>query len=328
MEMIQNGELSRWFYLGLAAIIVGAFLIYRARGQNKSKLMENGYFVLILGLVGVISEWTDFATVLFVLVILTGIIILIDRIYWSKKRVDAERQHYVHYAYEFFPVVLVVWVLRAFLFEAYQIPSSSMRPDLTVGDFVLVNKFTYGIREPFTNKVIIPINQVKRGDVMVFKDQTVSNRNLIKRVVGVGGDKIEYYNKRLTINGTPLTYTDAGTYDYADEGGQMNQLMNFHTQRYVEDLSGVKHSVITWEQVPTVVQSQVGNFPGRENCTYQDNDGFTCIVPQGKYFMMGDNRDNSSDGRYWGFVPNDAILGRAAYVVVNFHELKRAWTKI
>lgn len=327
MEAIQSG-LSQWFYLGLLAIVIGAFLIYKANGQNKSKKMENGYFILILGFVGVISEWTDFATVLLIFVLISGLILIIERVVLSKRRpVDQSRPHYVHYAREFFPVVLAVWILRAFLFEAYQIPSSSMRPDLTVGDFILVNKFTYGIREPFTNNVLIGINKVKRGDVVVFKDQNIRNRDLIKRVVGVGGDKIEYYNKRLTINGQPLTYQDNGTYDYTDSISD-DRKMDFHNQRLEEDLTGVKHSIITFDQIPPVVLSQVLDFKSRDNCIYKDNDGFTCVVPDGEYFMMGDNRDNSFDSRYWGFVPENAVLGKAIYVWLNLHDFSRIGTKI
>jgi len=328
MESMSQ-ELSKWFYLGLAAIIVGVILIYRARGQNKSKTMENGYFILILGLVGVISEWTDFATVLFIFVILTGGILALDKLVWIKKGRDSRitTPHYVHYAREFFPVVLGVFILRAFLFEAYQIPSSSMRPDLTVGDFILVNKFTYGIREPITNQVLIPIHKLKRGDVVVFKDPVVRNRDLIKRVVGLPGDKIEYADKRLTINGTPLQYTDAGTYDYV-ENIAPDQVMNFHNQQYIEDLTGVKHKIITFDQVPVLFYQQVINFPSRNDCTYNGNDGFTCVVPRGEYFMMGDNRDNSLDSRYWGFVPDKNILGQAIYILTNFHDLRRSGTKI
>jgi signal peptidase I len=328
MESMQGG-LSQWFYLGLVAVIFGTFLIYKAKGRNRSKTMENGYFIFILGLVGIIAEWTDFATVLLLLVLLSGAILLLDRLFFSKRRKEAEKNvpHYVHYANEFFPVVLIVWVLRAFLFEAYQIPSSSMRPDLTVGDFILVNKFTYGIREPFTNRVLIKVNKVKRGDVIVFKDQYVRNRDLIKRVVGIGGDKIAYYNKRLTINDQPLTYADNGTYTYVDNISP-DMTKEFVDQRFVENLSGVKHSIITFDEVPPVFLSQVKDFKDKENCTYQGNDGFTCIVPKGKYFMMGDNRDNSFDGRYWGFIPEEAILGKAIYVWLNLHDLYRSGTKI
>jgi signal peptidase I len=351
MELVSQ-SLSKWFYLGVLAAVVGVMLIYKARGDQQSKLMENGYFILILGLVGVISEWVDFSTVLFIFVLITGFILLLDKLVLAKRRtlkhvtliatanklslepqselqpnVLQPKPHYVHYAREFFPIVLAVWVLRAFLFEAYQIPTSSMRPDLTVGDFILVNKFSYGIREPFTNKVIIPVGSPKRGDVMVIKDQNTKNRDLIKRVVGIGGDKIEYYNKRLTINGVPLEYVEAGTYDYSDTYPQVGEV-NYHNEQYIENLSGVKHHVITWDQAPTITTSSVRNFPKRENCIYANNDGFTCVVPQGEYFMMGDNRDNSDDGRYWGFVPDDSVLGRAMYVWLNFHDLKRIGTKI
>lgn len=327
MENMTQG-LSRWFYLGLAGIALGMFFIRRAKGQNKSKTMENGYFILILGLVGVISEWTDFSTVLFVLVILSGLILIVDKLYWARKRpVEKSRPHYIHYAYEFFPVVLGVFVLRAFLFEAYQIPSSSMRPGLTVGDFILVNKFDYGIREPITNKVIIPVHDVKRGDVVVFKDPLTRNRDLIKRVVAVGGDKIEYFNKKLTINGIPLDYVDDGTYTYV-ETIQPQGDIEINNVEQIENLTGVKHKIITWNKVPALFGTEVQTFPDSQNCTYQGDSGFTCVVPPGKYFMMGDNRDNSFDSRYWGFVSNDAILGKAIYVWLNLHDLKRIGTKI
>ena len=326
MEASTQG-FSKWFYLGILAIIIGIILIIISKGNNKSKSMENGCFVLILGAVGVISEWTDFATVLFVFVLISGVILILDKLILAKKRqLNAPKPHYVHYSREFFPVVLGVWILRAFLFEAYQIPSSSMRPDLTVGDFILVSKYSYGIREPFTNKVLIPVGEVHRGDVMVFKDQEVKNRDLIKRVIGIGGDKIEYLNKRLTINGVALSYTYNGTYSYTENYSE--GVFNFDDQKYIEDLFGVKHPIITYDRMPSIILSGVKDFPNKKNCIYMDNNAFTCTVPQGEYFMMGDNRDNSEDSRYWGFVPNDAILGKAIYVIINLHDFKRIWEKI
>lgn len=321
MEMMTQG-LSKWFYLGIAAIILGMFFIYKAKGVSKSKAMENGYFILLLGLVGVISEWTDFATVLFLLVIISGILIILDKMLWRNRS-----KHYIHYAYEFFPVMLGVFVLRAFLFEAYQIPSSSMRPDLTVGDFILVSKFDYGIREPITNRVVIPVGKISRGDVVVFKDPLVRNRDLIKRVVAIGGDKIEYRDKRLTINGTKLNYTESGMYTY-NENIPSQGAVEISNQRYNENLLGVNHSIITWDKVPTLFSSQVQVFSDSQNCKYYGDDGFECTVPLGKYFMMGDNRDNSFDSRYWGFVDDNAILGRATKVIFNFSDSKRMWQNI
>lgn len=318
--------LSKWFYLGIVGVIIGVVLIYRAHGNNKSKTMENGYLLFILGWVGIISEFTDFATVLLAFIAVSGIILLADKFSWSKKRVfNQPKPHYVHYSREFFPVVLAVWVLRAFLFEAYQIPSSSMRPDLTVGDFILVSKFDYGLRMPVTNETLIPVHDVARGDIVVFQDQTARNRDLIKRVVGLPGDTIEYKDKHLIINSKAIDYVNDGSYDYSEQGE--NGPMMIHNERQIEDLLGVKHPIIIWDRLPPVVQEMVQDFPGKENCSYNNN-GFICKVPAGHYFMMGDNRDNSFDSRYWGFVPDKAILGKAIYVWMNFRDLSRIGTKI
>lgn len=323
---MQIVDLSKWFFIGIVAIIVGSAMIWRSRGNNKSKVMENGYMLFILGLVGVVSEFTDFASVLLLFVVMSGIILLLDKFAWSKNRTsDQNKPHYVYYSREFFPVVLGVWVLRAFLFEAYQIPSSSMRPDLTVGDFILVSKYSYGIRMPVTNKVIVPVNKVERGDIIVFADQTKPNRDLIKRVVGLPGDTISYVDKKLRINGLPLTYQPDGSYDYNEDTVNGNILI--HNQRFIENLTGVSHPIITNEQIPPVVMELVQDFPNKDKCRYVD-DGFTCKVPEGHYFMMGDNRDNSLDSRYWGFVPEDAIYGKAIYVWMNFRDLSRIGTKI
>lgn len=327
METMAQG-FSMWFYLGLAALVVGVILIIKAKGVVKSQSMESGYFILILGLVGIISEWTDFATILFFFTIISGLVLLIAKIKkLPTKTSEGNVIHYVHYAREFFPVVLVVFIFRSFLFEAYQIPSSSMRPNLIVGDFILVNKFDFGIREPITNKVIIPIHKVKRGDVIVFEDQQVRNRDLIKRVVAVGGDTIEYDNKRLSINGVPLEYTPDADYSY-EEDIPTQGVETIVNQSYMENLTGVEHLIITWNKVPAFFSAQVQNFPHSENCTYNGDQSFKCTVPANEYFMMGDNRDNSFDSRYWGFVPDNAILGKAIYVWMNFHDLGRIGTKI
>lgn len=320
------GNLSKWFYLGIIAVILGISLIILAKSQIKSKKMENGYFLLIVGMVGIISEWTDFATVLFIFVLITGFILLLRKILIIRSN-NSITPHYVYYAKEFFPIVLVVWLLRAFLFEAYQIPSSSMRPGLTVGDFVLVNKFIYGLREPFTNKSFIDIHPIKRGDVVVFKDQQVKNRDLIKRVVAIGGDTINYKNKRLSINGIDISYQIAESYIYSDSFPNVGKI-DFITQTYIEDLFGVKHSIITWDKVPSLDINSVIDFKNKKNCNYVSDDEFTCMIPNDEYFMMGDNRDNSLDSRYWGFVPNDAILGKAIYVLFNFREQNRFMVKI
>lgn len=145
--------------------------------------------------------------------------------------------------------------------------------------------------------------------------------------VAVGGDTIEYDNKHLTINGVPLNYTPDGSYSYT-ENIQTQGTISIANQKYIEDLTGVKHPIIIWDKMPTFFPSQVQQFPHSENCTYNSDQSFKCVVPAHEYFMMGDNRDNSFDSRYWGFVPDNAVLGKAIYVWLNFHDLKRIGIKI
>ena len=212
-----------------------------------------------------------------------------------------------------FPVILVVFVLRSFLFEPFKIPSGSMIPTLLIGDLILVNKFTYGIRLPVVNTKITEGNAPQRGDVMVFRYPPQPSVDYIKRVVGVPGDEVAYINKRLTINGKEVPTTAQP--DFFDES----------TMRYFkqfEEVLGEKpHRVLNNPDAPAFVQG-AANFPYRDNCRYSV-EGVVCKVPQGHYFMMGDNRDNSLDSRYWGFVPDQNIVGKAFFVWMNFGNLRR-----
>ena len=212
-----------------------------------------------------------------------------------------------------FPVILVVFVLRSFLFEPFKIPSGSMIPTLLIGDLILVNKFTYGIRLPVVNTKITEGNAPQRGDVMVFRYPPQPSVDYIKRVVGVPGDEVAYLNKRLTVNGKEVPTTAQP--DFFDES----------TMRYFkqfEEVLGEKpHRVLNNPDAPAFVQG-AANFPYRDNCRYSV-EGVVCKVPQGHYFMMGDNRDNSLDSRYWGFVPDQNIVGKAFFVWMNFGNLRR-----
>jgi signal peptidase I len=220
---------------------------------------------------------------------------------------------WVEYSGSFFPVILLVFVLRSFLFEPFKIPSSSMVPTLQIGDLILVNKFTYGIRLPVVNKKIIDINNPQRGDVMVFKYPKDTSLDYIKRVVGVPGDKVVYRNKKLSINGKDLEYKQLP--DYLDEESLT------YSKQFEENLNGVSHQILNDQRAPSYVPNP-DNFPNRELCTY-NSEGFACTVPAGHYFMMGDNRDNSLDSRYWGFVPDQYIVGKAFFVWMNLGNLKR-----
>ncbi len=195
----------------------------------------------------------------------------------------------VEYARSFFPIVLIVLLLRSFLAEPFRIPSGSMMPTLLVGDFILVNKFTYGIRLPVINTKVVEMNKPQRGDIVVFrfpKDPTV---DYIKRVIGVPGDKIVYENKKLTVNGVPAKQVSLGRYEGVGQGRDMTG-----AEHLLEDLSSVEHSIL--------VRHDAFSAEG------------VYVVPEGSYFVMGDNRDNSNDGRYWGMVPEENLVGKAFFI--------------
>ena len=293
---------------------------------------------------------SNFALILFVAMVITGVIWCLDTFVLAKQRrraADAALREYdarnaklaadgikldqnnnraaieaahlrqptwVEYSGSFFPVIALVFILRSFLWEPFKIPSSSMVPTLLVGDFILVNKYTYGIRLPILNQKIIQINDPQRGDVMVFKYPKDMNQDYIKRVIGVPGDKITYEDKRLTVNGKPVEYTALD--DYLDD-----QHPVYH-QQFVEKLPSpggfTEHRILNTADRRSIDLGSVDNFPLRnEQCQYT-YDKFTCVVPEGQYFMMGDNRDNSADSRYWGFVPDRNIVGKAFVVWMNF----------
>jgi signal peptidase I len=222
-----------------------------------------------------------------------------------------------------FPVIAVVFVLRSFLFEPFKIPSGSMIPTLHVGDLILVNKFHYGVRLPVLNTKLTDGNPVQRGDVMVFRYPPNPNLDYIKRVIGVPGDEVAYLNKQLTINGQPVT--KAALAKFFDEDN-MSYVPQFEETlplgANAKEMNGKNtHSLLVYPSGTGAV-SPLFDFPFRKNCNYTI-EGVTCKVPEGYYFVMGDNRDNSQDSRYWGFVPEKNIVGKAFFVWMNFGSLSR-----
>ncbi len=212
-----------------------------------------------------------------------------------------------------FPVLLVVLVLRSFVVEPFKIPSGSMVPTLRVGDLILVNKFHYGLRLPVLNTKVWDNHQPQRGDVMVFRYPPNPKLDYIKRVVGVPGDRVAYIDKRLTINGEVQATEALGEFFDADS-------MRYSAE-FSEVLNGVKHHMLNDKNRPPFING-VGDFAFKDQCQY-DAQGFTCTVPPGHYFMMGDNRDNSLDSRYWGFVPEANIVGKAFFVWMNLSDFGR-----
>jgi signal peptidase I len=212
-----------------------------------------------------------------------------------------------------FPVIISVFFLRSFIVEPFKIPSGSMIPTLLVGDLILVNKFHYGLRLPVLNTKITEGEKPQRGDVMVFRYPPKPSLDYIKRVVGVPGDTVAYLNKRLTINGQAVP-TDSVP-EFFDEDAMR------YFKQFEEKFDTQSHRVLNDEQRPAFVPG-ADKFPGSEGCNYTI-EGVTCKVPEGHFFMMGDNRDNSMDSRYWGFVPEKNIVGKAFFVWMNFGNLKR-----
>jgi signal peptidase I len=294
---------------------------------------------------------SNFALILFVLMVVTGVIWCFDVFYLAKQRrraadaalaefdaraaklmadgvkpdsnanarSDIERHllaqpTWIEYSGSFFPVIALVFFLRSFLFEPFKIPTTSMVPTLLVGDLILVNKYTYGVRLPILNQKIIEVNDPKRGDVMVFKFPKDMSQDYIKRVIGVPGDKIVYENKRLTVNGQ--------VYSYAQMDDYLGEQELVYRKQYMESTPEKKHRILNDETQPSVNTMGVENFLHRDACEFSQ-DKFSCIVPEGNYFMMGDNRDNSQDSRYWGFVPNKNIVGKAIIVWMNLGNPKR-----
>ncbi len=289
----------------------------------------------------------NFALILFILTIVTGIIWCLDKFYFAKQRrakaadalaeYDAKQARlaaegivpdlngrdelektllkqplWIEYTGSFFPVIAAVFFLRSFLWEPFKIPSSSMLPTLQSGDMILVNKYTYGIRLPVLGTKVISLNDPQRGDVVVFKYPRNPSLDYIKRVVGVPGDRVVYRNKQLTVNGIAATYRPLS--DYLD-GERLTY------SKHYEESSDKTHGILNDMVAPPYVQNPDA-FAYREMCSY-NVEGFACTVPKGHYFVMGDNRDNSLDSRYWGFVPDRNLVGRAFFIWFNFGNLKR-----
>jgi signal peptidase I len=290
----------------------------------------------------------NFALLLFLATVVTGLYWLAERLYFlpqrrtaaaalesqaSQRRTDLEAKGitqvddrmaqardrilmqpwWLDWTAGLFPVIIAVFVLRSFLFEPFKIPSGSMIPTLLVGDLILVNKFTYGLRLPVLNTKLTDGTPPKRGDVMVFRYPPEPNKDYIKRVVGLPGDEVSYLNKRLTVNGQEVNKKAIS--DFFDEDAMA------YFKQFEETAATKRYRILNDENRPAFV-SGATNFPGKQDCRYSV-EGVVCKVPEGHFFMMGDNRDNSLDSRYWGFVPERNIVGKAFFIWMNFGSFKR-----
>lgn len=256
----------------------------------------------------------DLELILVIGTLVTGAVWLLDKFFLRKRRTEVSRQRarkgepgeeakpdakaakepwHIETCKSFFPILLIVLILRAFVAEPFRIPSGSMMPTLLHGDFILVNKFTYGIRLPVLHAKIMDTGAPRRGDVAVFRFPVNPADDYIKRIIGLPGDRIEYRNKTVFVNDRPMQQASNGVYRGTGSNSVMNGIPVFS-----EDLEEIRHDVmITYPRY---------NIP------------IVKVVPENHYFVMGDNRDHSSDSRSWGFVPEENLVGRAFLVWMNW----------
>jgi signal peptidase I len=255
----------------------------------------------------------NFELILFYATLITGLISLYDMLFLAPRRKRKQAQTgevklpiIIDYARSFFPVLLVVFLLRSFLYEPFRIPSGSLEPTLLTGDFILVNKYDYGVRLPVVHKKIMGKGAPKRGDIMVFRWPANPSVDFIKRVIGLPGDRISYINKELVVNGQKIPQEFLQNNQAQDNNGG-----EWQATEKQEDLLGVKHHIYI--------------DPAKSNRDYRD-----IVVPSGMYFVMGDNRDDSADSRFWGFVPEKNIVGKAILVWMSWNSNKTGvrWSRI
>jgi signal peptidase I len=244
----------------------------------------------------------DFSLLLVLLTALSGVIWLLDSLLLRRRRMDRAVQKdlqrprdpvLVEYSRSLFPILLLVLLFRSFLFEPFKIPSGSMMPTLLIGDFILVNKYTYGLRLPVLNTKVLELGEPERGDVVVFRYPKDPSVDYIKRVVGIPGDTVGYFDKVVYINGEPMGQVPAGVYTGTGSGVSMSG-----ASRRTEQLGDRQHEILVMPRTPGLE----GEY----------------IVREGEYFVMGDNRDNSNDSRFWGPVPETNLVGRAFRIWMNW----------
>ncbi len=249
----------------------------------------------------------DFAFYLTLAVVITGLISLLDQLFWKKKRGAQKPNWLIEYSRSLFPVLIAIWAIRSFIAQPYRVPTGSLEPTILPGDFIVVNQFAYGLRLPVTNTQIIPVGLPKRGDITLFHSPVDPSTMLIKRLIGLPGDHVVYHDKHLWINGLEMQQTFVGkAIDYGNEPGQMRAV-----NEYQENLLGVKHDIF--------VQAEGG-----------ETQNVDVVVPPHSYFMMGDNRDNSADSRIWGFAPENHLVGKALVIWMSWDPINHSirWSRL
>ena len=278
----------------------------------------------------------DFNLILVPATLILGAIWLLDKLVLKQKQSKGLEKSTApgRWAYDFFPILAIVLVVRSFLIEPFNIPSSSMVPTLSTGDFIAVNKYAYGIRLPLVNTKVLDLGAPQHGDVVVFRFPLNPKQYYIKRVIGVGGDTVSFNNGQLSVNGkaiptTPANFTpdpkmtaqlyppgktETGEVVTAEQAAQLGN-QEEQTARYLQESPSSNHQHLVrylgdknWFQYASFLQQASPQLMASQGQQWQ------LTVPKGHYFVMGDNRDRSADGRFWGFVPDENLAGIAVYV--------------
>jgi len=346
--VMQITTLLAWIVgpLALVAMIDDWFLRpgRRLAALPDPPLMRAVYLLLPVAVVGSIvrllaSEQLDFSLVLVLVLVAAALVRLVDGLLLAPRRARAAARAgvaataqplpvTVDYARSFLPVAALVLVLRSFIFEPFRIPSDSMMPTLEEGDFLVVNKFAYGLRLPVLNTKFLKIGEPERGDIVVFHYPPNPAVNYIKRVVGLPGDVVRVRDDQLIINGQPVPVSDDGRYNDGcylnlrltteQLGAHRHQTLSCHTSDYLQapPVASCRRYI---QQSYQCDDAERGTLPDR-NDTIED-----LVVPPGQYLMIGDNRDNSLDGRFWGYVPEDHLVGRATRIWLNLPLGRSGW---
>lgn len=329
-------------FAGISFLTVGLLLLFIAAvlfvGADKNIFITDGdlpalidwsFLLFILAVFCLLANYFSFESVFLVMCMASGIAYIACLAHRKGEKEIIEPfsfWHVVEYVKGFFWIFLVIFLIRGFVVDLSIIPSSSMRPGLKVGDFVLVNKYDYGFKVPISNHLLWRNKSVQRGDVIVFDYPLNPSVQYVKRVIGIPGDVIKMWHKDLFINGKKIQDQFIEYKKYLENSYNVNQPFEIMVDHYRETIGDRVFSIYRMSNRPTLDPEGVKK---RNTCTIFGDEGFMCKVPSGQYFVLGDNRDNSEDGRYWGFVPERNIEGRPFLVWMNFKQPSRigTWVK-
>mgnify|MGYP000138712052 FL=1 len=296
-------------------------------GQKLPALIDWSFLLAILAVFCLLSEFFSFSTVFLLMSLFTGvayIVYYLNPLPYQETYSHLSIWHFIYYLKGFFLIFLAIFIVRSFIIDLSIIPSSSMRPGLTVGDFVLVNKYHYGLRLPITNRMLFRRHAVARGDVIVFDYPINPKVQYVKRVVGIPGDEVIFHHKELVINGQSISKIPLGITSYLENSYEVKHPYQVQVKRYRQILGAHQFDIFEIPSRPTLEKDSVRvDHP----CQLLD-DGMRCHITAGHYLVLGDNRDNSEDGRYWGFVSDDEIQGKPFLVWMNFKQFSRIGTRV